>query len=252
MSLEEVLNPFLDRKGAMFGAAVMAATLVTVLAINAASQGTHERPVFWVTLPAAFVMLCFDLTMGWLSRAETRKIAHEGRQRAETALAERAEARRKSLVREDHLDAIAAQGTQETIQNLDEKSQSSTEASSQVLSGRTQEMVGGEVLSHQEKKLESSKKPMPTTLTSLIADTYRWAQETFPTTMTVFHHLPLALVPFAFCMFVLVQALVTKGWVPVFAHAWDHWVEKTGTVGAIGGMGFVSVILCNVSLGCRR
>ena len=65
--------------------------------------------------------------------------------------------------------------------------------------------------------------------------------------MTVFHHLPLALVPFAFCMFVLVQALVTKGWVPVFAYGWDHWVEKTGTVGAIGGMGFVSVILCNVS-----
>jgi hypothetical protein len=247
MSLEEVLNPFLDRKGAMFGAAIMAATLVTVLAINAASQGTHERPVFWVTLPAAFVMLCFDLTMGWLSRAETRKIAHEGRQRAETALAERAEARRKSLVQED-LDAIAAQDTQETIQNPDEKSQSSTEASSHVLSGQTQEKVGGEVLSQEEKKLESSKKPMPTTLASLAADTYRWAQETFPTTMTVFHHLPLALVPFAFCMFVLVQALVTKGWVPVFAHAWDHWVEKTGTVGAIGGMGFVSVILCNVSL----
>jgi uncharacterized membrane protein len=247
MSLEEVLNPFLDRKGAMFGAAIMAATLVTVLAINAASQGTHERPVFWVTLPAAFVMLCFDLTMGWLSRAETRKIAHEGRQRAETALAERAEARRQSLAQED-LDAIAAQDTQETIQNPDEKSQSSTEASSHVLSGQTQEKVGGEVLSQEEKKLESSKKPMPTTLASLAADTYRWAQETFPTTMTVFHHLPLALVPFAFCMFVLVQALVTKGWVPVFAHAWDHWVEKTGTVGAIGGMGFVSVILCNVSL----
>jgi Na+/H+ antiporter NhaD/arsenite permease-like protein len=59
--------------------------------------------------------------------------------------------------------------------------------------------------------------------------------------------LPLALVPFAFSMFVLVQALVTKGWVPVFAHGWDHWVNKTGTVGAIGGMGFISVVFCNVS-----
>ena len=48
-------------------------------------------------------------------------------------------------------------------------------------------------------------------------------------------------------MFVLVQALVTKGWVPVFAHGWDHWVNKTGTIGSIGGMGFLSVILCNVS-----
>jgi hypothetical protein len=49
-----------------------------------------------------------------------------------------------------------------------------------------------------------------------------------------------------------VQALVTKGWVPVFAHGWDRWVEKTGTVGAIGGMGFLSVILCNVSHGIKK
>jgi hypothetical protein len=245
MSLEEVLNPFLDRKGAMFGAAIMAATLITVLAINAASQGSHERPVFWVTLPAAFVMLIFDLTMGWLGRAETRKIAHEGRRRAETALAERAETRRKSVTQED-LNAITPQIAQETIRNSDEKPQSFPEASSHILSGRTREMTGIELVSQEEKKLGPSEKPMPTTLASIVADSYRWAQETFPTTMTVFHHLPLALVPFAFCMFVLVQALVTKGWVPVFAHAWDHWVEKTGTVGAIGGMGFVSVILCNV------
>ena len=46
-------------------------------------------------------------------------------------------------------------------------------------------------------------------------------------------------------MFVLVQALVTKGWVPVFAHGWDAWIKATGTVGAIGGMAFLSVILCN-------
>lgn len=251
MSLEEVLNPFLDKKGAIFGAAIMAATLITVLAINAASQGTHERPVFWVTLPAAFVMLIFDLTMGWLSRAETRKIAHEGRRRAETALAER-EIRRKSITQEE-ADAITPESDQQMNQDSDEKSHTLAEASSHILSGRTHEMIKLEPVSQEEKKLEPSKKPIPTTLASLVADTYRWAQETFPTTMTVFHHLPLALVPFAFCMFVLVQALVTKGWVPVFAHGWDHWVEKTGTVGAIGGMGFVSVILCNVSSRyCRR
>jgi Na+/H+ antiporter NhaD/arsenite permease-like protein len=48
-------------------------------------------------------------------------------------------------------------------------------------------------------------------------------------------------------MFVLVQALVNNGWVPVFARGWDHWVNKTGTVGSICGMGFLSVILSNVS-----
>jgi hypothetical protein len=87
----------------------------------------------------------------------------------------------------------------------------------------------------------------PPTLTSLVADLYRWLQETFPTVTVVVSHMPFPLVPFAFAMFVLVQALVTKGWVPVFAYGWDHWVNRTGTVGAVGGMGFLSVILCNVS-----
>jgi hypothetical protein len=84
------------------------------------------------------------------------------------------------------------------------------------------------------------------TLVSLVSHAWTWSRETFPTATAVLTHLPLALVPFALAMFVLVQALVTKGWVPVFAHGWDHWVSKTGTVGAIGGMGFVSVVLCNV------
>ncbi|KAF2634262.1 hypothetical protein P280DRAFT_474767 [Massarina eburnea CBS 473.64] len=83
------------------------------------------------------------------------------------------------------------------------------------------------------------------TLAEHLTTRYKWFQVTFPTSSTVLAHLPFALVPFAFCMFVLVQALVTKGWVPVFAHGWDAWVNKTGTVGAIGGMGFISVILCN-------
>jgi hypothetical protein len=90
------------------------------------------------------------------------------------------------------------------------------------------------------------------TFVSLLLDSYRWSQETFPTVTAVLAHLPFALVPFAFSMFVLVQALVTRGWVPVFAYGWDRWSTKTGTVGSIGGMGFISVILCNVSsrFGC--
>src|SRR5213079_120885 len=83
------------------------------------------------------------------------------------------------------------------------------------------------------------------TLVSLLKDAYGWSQVTFATVTAVLTHLPCKLVPFALSMFVLVQALVTKGWVPVFAYGWDHWVNKTGTVGAIGGMGFLSVILCN-------
>jgi hypothetical protein len=85
------------------------------------------------------------------------------------------------------------------------------------------------------------------TLADLTTDLYRWLQETFPTATAVLTHLPFARVPFIFSMFLLVQALVIRRWVLVFAYGWDHWVNKTGIVGAVGGMGFVSIILCNVS-----
>jgi hypothetical protein len=96
--------------------------------------------------------------------------------------------------------------------------------------------------------LDQKETSSPRTLVSLTKDLHRWLQETFPTVTVVVSHMPFPLVPFALSMFVLVQALVTKGWVPVFAYGWDHWVDKTGTVGAIGGMGLLSVILCNVSI----
>jgi Na+/H+ antiporter NhaD/arsenite permease-like protein len=247
LSLEEILNPFLDKKGAIVGATIMGVTLVTVLALNASSSGSgHARPVFWVTLPAAFVMFCVDLTFGWLNRKETRQIAHEGRRRAETAQAERAaEVRRKSVAHVDG-DAIELSESPHSTDVHDEKAFASGAATSSTTPPeKTQAFDGSQDSPSEEGKTQQPKQR--TTLVSLARETYMSAQETFPTTMTVFHHLPFPLIPFAFCMFVLVQALVTKGWVPVFAYGWDHWVNKTGTVGAVGGMGFVSVILCNVS-----
>ncbi|KAF2622994.1 hypothetical protein BU25DRAFT_199870 [Macroventuria anomochaeta] len=244
LSLEEILNPFLDKKGAIFGAGLMAVTLVAVLVINAVAQGTHEWPVFYVTLPAAFVLFIFDLGLGWTNRKETRRIAQEGRQRAETVHAERAK-RRRSIVREEP--SMLQNGESfNTSSSIDEKTQAPTAATStQTSNERLQITTDKEQGVNEEGRLKNSTQKKRTTLESLIKERHQWARETFPTTMTVFNHLPLALLPFAFCMFVLVQALVTKGWVPVFAHGWDTWVNKTGTVGAVGGMGFLSVILCN-------
>ncbi|KAG8406499.1 hypothetical protein J3459_019215 [Metarhizium acridum] len=70
LSLEEIMNPFLDKGGAAFGAVIMVATLITVLVVNAVRTGTEAHPVFWVTLPAAFVMFCWDIGFGWFHRAE--------------------------------------------------------------------------------------------------------------------------------------------------------------------------------------
>lgn len=281
LSLEEIMNPFLDKSGAAFGGIIMAVTLITVLALNAASQSSGEHPVFWVTLPAAFVMFCWDIGFGWYNRKETREIARKGRQEFEYARAERA------IREEDETNGIITYEDGSITGNHDgsllqppipaielpEQNGRSTDANATDAdrngekSRISMSSYSGLGISASNSNVEMKEKNReqdlqdrikrymalqqergPATLTSKLADAYRWAQETFPTATTVIAHLPFALVPFAFCMFILVQALVTKGWVPVFAHGWDHWVSKTGTIGAVGGMGFLSVILCNVSL----
>lgn len=311
-ALEEIMNPFLDRGGAWFGAAVMAATLITVLALNAASAGGEEHPVFYVTLPGAVVMFCWDMGFGWHRRHQTRDIAQHGREEKEARKKVAAARRKQSMVNagvlapaeagheeadgnsiplesvglekssspaghqlmstptvlvsdEDGLPASSGSeprenrglGLQEPASKASEGDKVDTSADSASTSvdnarevakpphAENLEQGHSDLSQNQKDTLSPSREK--TSLWSLKNDAHRWAQETFPTPMAVLENLPVALVPFSFCMFVLVQALSTKGWVPVFAHGWDHWVSKTGTVGAIGGMGFLSVVLCNVS-----
>lgn len=266
--LREVIHPFLDKKGASFAALVMAATLVTVLALNAATGG--EVPVYWVTLPAAVVMFCWDVTFGWLGRHETRELASRGQreaERAEIAQAILAERRRDSyhssnnekseLPKRPRAAPVVSPSSTEVEPSSDRDDNdneirstpaplvprsSDDEKSRSTADADLERQISQELqLRHRQQQPQE-----PTTLVSLFRDAKAWARATFPTATTVLGLLPFPLVPFAFAMFVLVEALVTKGWVPVFAYGWHHWVNKTGTVGAIGGMGFVSVILCNV------
>lgn len=304
LSLEEIMNPFLDKGGASFGAVVMAATLVTVLVLNAVSSASHERPVFWVTLPAAFIMFCWDVGFGWVHRHETREIARKGRAEVEAARAERlmrdqevaaqADSVRKAigplsgetgpsplLLRDDASRkdtgsrsgdsnigdtkdvelaelrptqmSLLTESTVPTVTKPDVPQVQEPQGNAAMLSdsdGKESDPPDQDLEPATQRKghaRTSTHAKEPQTLVSVTEDTYRWCQETFPTVAAVLAHLPFALVPFAFSMFVLVQALVTKGWVPVFAYGWDHWVDKTGTLGAIGGMAFLSVILSNVS-----
>ncbi|EME42202.1 hypothetical protein DOTSEDRAFT_154807 [Dothistroma septosporum NZE10] len=247
-SLEEIMNPFLDKGGAWFGAVLMAATLITILALNASSANGSEHPVFWITLPAAFIMFCWDITFGWLGRKETRSIARNGREEITRARAQRAEeARRHGIPDEKKIEATSPP---HPCAGVDDQSGSRGRVNEDISGSSgiapehasTSPTTSSNIERDEKHNLPGSP---PKTLSSILAEAYQWAQETFPIVMTVASHLPFKLVPFALCMFVLVQALVTKGWVAVFAHGWDHWVNKTGTVGAVGGMAFLAVVLCN-------
>jgi len=299
MSLEEIMNPYIDWGGAAFGAVIMTATLVTLLVLNAVGTKGGEHKIFWVTLPAAFVMLCWDITFGWIHRGGTRRIAAEGRKQVEEARAARQKAREAdqtekanpgtsgpSFAARDHLIATHdhserkddAAVTDDEITSVPEKSlqhpnsavgllehekhqpgsSGSSESPDRTMDRASSAEEGNFVDLDIEKQIVDNEVPAPVipvdkavkdkTLVAQAEDGYEWCQETFPTVTAVLSHLPYGLIPFAFCMFILVQGLVNKGWVQLFAKGWNAWVEKTGTVGAIGGMGFLSVVLCNVSV----
>jgi Na+/H+ antiporter NhaD/arsenite permease-like protein len=274
---ESVFNPFLDRKSAIFGSVVMAATLIAVLSLNAATAGKEHIPVYYIALPGAAVMLLWDFAMGWIHRKETREIARKGREEIERLRLEQAErdavlegekVNKSDVPRPDASGSMTMDSSKEVTEppkpteniSEDEKTIGPSAGTSPMLAPpektTTPEAAPGNASSEPQlpppeqpqepEKQTQTSQPTPTTLVSLSKGLLLWSEETFPTAMAVLTHLPYALVPFAFCMFVLVQALVTKGWVPIFARGWDAWVRKTGPIGAIGGMGFLSVILCNV------
>lgn len=266
--LEEIMNPYLDKKSAIFSSVVVACTLIAILVLNASS--TKEYPAFYVTLPAAVIVFCWDVWYGWKHRHETQRISRGGREEIERRRQEEAERGGDGVKKEgvvDELETPARDDLMDSrfaadLENDDHNDKSANDAEN-TLDEKGAEQVQrtteppkptGHDLSHtsssdeiDEKIPQAPKKTTSsrTTLDLYLSDRYRWAQETFPTTTAVLSHLPLPLVPFGLCVFILVQALVTKGWITVFAYGWDHWVHATGTVGAIGGMGFLSVIFCN-------
>ncbi|CAK1359811.1 unnamed protein product [Cercospora beticola] len=271
LAISTVLNPYLDKKSAIVGVIIMSATLITILVMNATSSNGHEHPVFWVTLPAAVLMLSWDLCFGWIHRHETRQIAVNSSNLGSTSRKiggsedEADHANDHESVLDLTADVEKSGLSEESIDEQADTGQKSPKASHDAVSGKSprrdhsqtpsKEVVLEKIAVQIEDPTDiSDPKPgMAATMKSceqrtLHSETIRgwkWLRRTFPASSVVMTHLPFKLVPFALCMFVLVQALVTKGWVAVFAYGWDHWVDRTGVVGAIGGMGFLSIVLCN-------
>ncbi|EJD04337.1 uncharacterized protein FOMMEDRAFT_122033 [Fomitiporia mediterranea MF3/22] len=78
-------------------------------------------------------------------------------------------------------------------------------------------------------------------------------KDRLPTVMTILPRLPVSMILFAICMFILVQALTAWGWVEVFAGWWAAWIRAcedngtaSATVGAVTLMLVLSTILCNI------
>ncbi|KAK2001503.1 arsenite efflux transporter [Colletotrichum falcatum] len=246
----EILNPYLDRRHATYSVSIMAATLTSVLLINAitASRGGHPTPVMYVTMPASFLCLCADLLMGWRNRAATRAVAQRGRILAERDTVERdlrmaSETPETVRVRNSNDDdSSVPRSSEEGPAAIDPSNEKAKNKSPWHATPKEERAAAIERELNQRRTRQAAQ---PTTLVSIARETHAWWRETFPAASIVLSRLPFALVPFAFAMFILVEALVRKGWVSLFAYGWDEWVQKTGIMGAISGMGFLGVFLSN-------
>lgn len=238
LSLEEIMNPYLDKWSASLIAGLLATALLVVLALNAATanSGAHY-PVFWVTLPAAVLALAFDMASGWARRHESRALARDRRRRGPGgALRSGSSSDESESESGDETGADGPRAASSPVRPDPIQPALHT-------AGRNEERVDEKAddvhpappISSQSRAAETR-----TTVSSLVRDAWTWMRETFPNASHTLGFLPWALVPFAFAMFILVQALATKGWIPVFAYGWDHWVTRTGTVGAIGGSKSIS------------
>lgn len=90
----------------------------------------------------------------------------------------------------------------------------------------------------------------PSTPPSGLFAPLRLISRTFPTPSLVFTRLPLPLVPFAFSMFILVEALQYTGWISVWAGWWAAWARAGGVAGSVWLMGTIGVLGCNVGATC--
>jgi len=215
-SMEEIMNPFLDKGSALVGTIILVVALVVLIALDT-TMSNRQHLAVWVTVPAAFAMLFWDITLGWLNRHETRELARRAREEIQAIRTEREMKEKAEQV------ALEQEGNAIPIGDS----------------------YSAHILDDVTHHPPSNRRP---TLASFLRDKLHWCEETFPVATAVLSRLPISFVPFTLSMFVLIHALATKGWILVFAHGWDNWVTKTGPMGAIGGMSFLSVILSNVSL----
>jgi Na+/H+ antiporter NhaD/arsenite permease-like protein len=232
--LLDVLNPFINWESAMFGAFVMSATLITLLVVNASDQkkGGKDMPVFYVTLPAAFVMFCWDLGSGWLNRKETRGFAQKGLEEKEARVKREQERVESSIsvqpLKDGHLQngrrVASTVSTRNEAQELVRPASGHAQQMTSTASGKEDEEKGRVSMQVPVESLRQNDrgKSMILQFVSRALAAHRWSRATFPTVTTVLSLLPYKLLPFAFSMFVLVQGLVSKGWVAVFAYGWDY------------------------------
>lgn len=194
-------------------------------------------PVWQVTVPPACIMLARDVWWDWSRHCSMRNERNES---SGTAIAgpEAPNCAEGTMAVDDGVVTVGGKNNKANIELQEPRERRPA----------------------RDNSLNPSLEPAGHTPTSLAEHAHihlTRLRRTFPTVSAIASRLPVPLLPFAFLTFILVNALSTQGWVALFSGWWGAWVRGTGVLGAVGGMGFLSCIFCNVralhySVCCQR
>lgn len=264
-------SALIDKRGAIFGSVLLAITLVALVTLSAIGLLEGVEGVWTVTAPAAIVMVCRDLWHDlhrnvWSSSGKSKDIVSTDSDGAGKPAVEETN---DGIEMQGMDDLAGAKGMAENGQALGDgrkglrRTNSGMRKASAGLAADSSSngVVTGSTNTSQIALVKTTSKspqaasnanhvstppaPRNRTLQSLVKS----FSTRFPTFTHIFVRLPLPLLPFAFSMFILVEALGFVGWIRIFGGWWSAWVDVGGVAGAIWLMGTLSVLGCNVSWG---
>jgi hypothetical protein len=225
-------SALIDRSGAIFGSTLLGITLALLVGLSAGGLLHGVEGVWTVTAPAALIMVARDL---WFDIKKHGKGWSGGEPEPEAL-------EMQGVGDLDGTSGAVEAGRDRTGSPVEERVPKKDQGN-QARLRRTDALVDNN-LDHPPSAYSQTVQARPRTLQSSL----HHLSIRFPTFTHVFVRLPLPLLPFAFSMFILVEALSYVGWIRVWGGWWTSWVEVAGLAGAIFLMGVLSVLGCNVRI----
>lgn len=213
-----------DKFGAIFGSVVMAATLATLVGTSVIGG----VKVFQIAVPGAVLCFVRDGVADWLRwrslRLEKSKKGDGEQRTASTAAAEQVE--------ELEMKTMPATGARPDLAPVE--------------SAGTKASVPAPAETSASPEVPSCTAPVPSrNLIRRGIRLHHHLTEVFPTVTIVLSRLPFPLLPFAFSMFILVQALAHVGFINILASGLGR-VCSAGFVPTAFFISFLGILLCNI------
>lgn len=188
-----------DRLGAIFFSTLMIVTVAVLVGTSFVPDQVVE--VWMVTAPAGGLALIFDLGSDLWRYKQRRQLEKQGLsdEAAEMRPVDRTPSRRSNR-----------RSRSGTLSGEDEKTAPPPEPFSLNSSAESPEMKPKAEISLKENE--------PTTLLSLL----RAFSHRFPGTTLTITRLPIPLLPFAICEFILVRGLAQRAWISIFARGFSN------------------------------